>query len=298
MLEFQPLHLKDLPRLRRFFDYSGSRICDTTPAAAFMWRDMYGLEYALYDGSLYFKVSIPGDSENVFTLPLGGGRTEHYTQIAAWCRRRNLPIRFYPVPKDELERLKEFFPDCTVTTSRDNWDYLYRAEDLKFFRGRRLGGQRNHVNRFQRTYSNWSFRPIEKEDVPAVEAFLEQYSATRDKDSASFREDLNKTREILDNLETYDLLSGMLTAEGRIVGFSLGEILGDTLFTHLEKADRTVEGAYQMVVSQFAQRYAHEGVHFINREDDCGDEGLRTSKLSYHPVTMLEKYRVEVPFQA
>ena len=32
MLEFQPLTLGDLPRLRDFFKYSGGRICDTTPA--------------------------------------------------------------------------------------------------------------------------------------------------------------------------------------------------------------------------------------------------------------------------
>ena len=77
-------------------------------------------------------------------------------------------------------------------------------------------------------------------------------------------------------------------------GFSLGEIVGDTLFTHIEKADRDYQGCYQMVVAQFAQQFAHEGVHFINREDDAGDPGLRTSKLSYHPVALLEKYTVTV----
>ncbi len=49
-----------------------------------------------------------------------------------------------------------------------------------------------------------------------------------------------------------------------------------------------------MLVAQFAQRFARDGVEFINREDDTGDPGLRTSKLSYHPIGLLEKYTVTV----
>lgn len=293
MLDFHPLQLEDLPKLRDFFGYSGSRICDTTPGTTFIWRDMYQTEYAIYDGSLYFKVVYPGLGET-FTLPLGGGRPEHYRQIAGYCCRRNMPISFYPVPKDELERLQEFFPNSAAIANRDSFDYLYRAEDLKYFRGKKLSGQRNHVNKFLKTYGNWSFRTIQDEDIPQVKAFLDRYAAGRDKAAASFHEDIAKTHEVLDNYHTYDLLGGMLVVEGQIAGFSLNEIIGDTLFTHIEKADRDYEGCYQMLVAQAAQQFAHEGIAFINREDDAGDAGLRTSKLSYHPVTLLEKYTVTV----
>jgi len=293
MLDFQPLQLEDLPKLRRFFGYSGSRICDTTPGTVFIWRDMYQTEWAIYDGSLYFKVFYP-DLGNTFTLPLGGGRPEHYRQIADYCCRRNMPISFYPVPKDELERLQQFFPNSAAIAARDSFDYLYRAEDLKYFRGKKLSGQRNHVNKFLKTYGNWTFRPIGAGDIPAVKAFLDRYASRWDKSAASFHEDIAKTHEVLDNFSLYDLLGGMLLVEGEIAGFSLGEVLGDTLFTHIEKADRDYEGCYQMLVAQFAQQFAHEGVHFINREDDAGDPGLRTSKLSYHPVSLLEKYTVTV----
>ena len=293
MLDFHPLQLEDLPRLRPFFGYSGSRICDTTPGTVFIWRDMYSTEWAVYDGSLYFKVVYPGLGET-FTLPLGGGRNEHFQQIAAYCCRRNMPIAFYPVPKDELERLQDYFPNSAAVAARDNFDYLYRAEDLKYFRGKKLSGQRNHVNKFLKTYGNWLFRPIEAEDIPAVKAFLDRYAQQWDKGAASFHEDIAKTHEVLDHYQLYDLLGGMLQVDGQLVGFALGEIIGDTLFTHIEKADRDYEGCYQMLVSQYAQHFAHEGVAFINREDDTGDPGLRTSKLRYQPVALLEKYTVTV----
>ena len=105
MLDFHPLQLEDLPKLRNFFQYSGSRVCDTTPGTVFIWRDLYKTEWAVYDGSLYFKVDYPGLGPT-FTLPLGGGRPEHYRQIADYCCRRNMPIAFTPVPRDELDRLQ------------------------------------------------------------------------------------------------------------------------------------------------------------------------------------------------
>mgnify|MGYP000609289294 CR=1 FL=1 len=69
MLEFNPLQLEDLPKLRDYFGYSGSRICDTTPGTVMMWRDMYKTEWAIYDSSLYFKVEYPGLG-STFTLHL------------------------------------------------------------------------------------------------------------------------------------------------------------------------------------------------------------------------------------
>lgn len=293
MLDFHPLQLEDLPKLRGYFQKNDARICDTTVGTAFIWRNLYHTEYAIYEGALYFKVLYPGLGET-FTLPLCGDRWEHYRQIADYCCRRDMPIAFYPVPAGELELLQKFFPNSAAISVRDNFDYLYRAEDLQYFRGKKLSGQRNHVNKFMKTYGNWTFRPITGEDIPALKAFLDRYAAGRDKPSPSFTEDIAKTREVLDNYDLYAMLGGMLLVEGEIVGFSLNERIGDTLFTHIEKADRDYAGCYQMLVSQSAQLFARDGVAFINREDDAGDLGLRTSKLSYHPISLLEKYTVTV----
>ena len=294
MLNFRPLRLEDFPHLKSYFSTNPGRLCDSTPGSTFIWRDLYTVEYAEDNGSLYFKVIVP-DMGVTFPLPLGHDRQEHYRTLADYCCASGIPISFYPVLREELPALQEYFPNTAAISNRDTADYLYRAEDLKYFKGKKLSGQRNHVNKFHKSYDGiWEFRPITEADLPSVAAFLDHYAQRWNKPSPSFLEDIAKTREVLDNFQTYGLIGGMLLVEGQIAGFSLGEVIGDTLFTHIEKADRDYDGCYQMLVSQFAQTFATEGVEFINREDDTGDPGLRTSKLSYHPVALLEKFSVTV----
>lgn len=293
MLNFHPLTEENLDTLRPFLTPNPYRLCDLTVGGIFIWRDYYNTEWAIHEDVLYFKVDYPGFG-TLFTLPQGGDRKREYEQIREYCTRRGMPLTFYPIPREELEPLMECFPCATPMSDRDSFDYLYLAEDLKYFRGKKLGGQRNHVNRFLRTYENWNFSALTTADVPEVEAFLDRYAAGTQKDSSTFEEDLKKTREVLGAFERYGMVGGVLRVDGQVVGFAIGEVVGDTLFVHIEKADRTCEGCYQMVVSQFAQMFAVDGVEHINREDDTGDAGLRTSKLSYKPIALLEKYAVVV----
>ena len=119
MLHFKPLTLDDLPLLRPYLGHSSCRICDLTPGTIFIWRDMFHTEWAIYGESLYFKVYYPGLGET-FTLPMGGSRQEHYRQIADYCCRRGMHISFYPVPREELEELQEFFPNSAAVSARSS----------------------------------------------------------------------------------------------------------------------------------------------------------------------------------
>ena len=76
----------------------------------------------------------------------------------------------------------------------------------------------------------------------------------------------------------------------RTVGFSIGDIKGDTLYVHIEKATRNTNGSYEAVNKAFASRMLelHPELVYVNREDDGGDEGLRQAKRSYHPIEVLK----------
>ena len=293
MLTFKPLQLNDITTLRDYYKLNKNRLCDNTPGVTLMWRDMYHTEYAIDGDCLYFKVDSP-ELGHLFTLPLCGCRQLHFKNILEYCKQTESPLSFFPVGQDELEGLQNYFPNSTAVAARDSFDYLYHAESLQYFRGKKLSGQRNHVNKFLKTYSNWAFSVLTAEDIPEVQRFLHTYAENRSKTADSYQEDLTKTFEVLDNMEVYGMVGGMLKVDGNIAGFSLGEVQGDTLFTHIEKADRDYQGSYQMLVAQFAQQFAVNDVVYINREDDAGDLGLRTSKLAYQPTALLEKYMVTI----
>ena len=86
----------------------------------------------------------------------------------------------------------------------------------------------------------------------------------------------------------------ILYVDEQPVAFTVGDIKGDTLFIHLEKADRGVAGAYEAINKYFAATIlaANPHLRYVNREDDAGDAGLRKAKESYHPVAKLKKFDI------
>ena len=60
-----------------------------------------------------------------------------------------------------------------------------------------------------------------------------------------------------------------------------------------EKALEDYAGSYQALNQLFLQNQGSDYA-WVNREEDMGNPGLREAKLSYHPVRLLKKYRVEI----
>jgi hypothetical protein len=257
-----------------------------------MWRDLHKTEYAIQDKTLFFKAFYP---EQAFAPPLGeNAGKQAYEKIIELCDSEGTKPLICSVSEDVMKRILEMFPNAKARTCRDWSDYIYLSEDLRNLSGRKYSGQRNQIGKFIRDNYSWSFEKITSQNADEVKEFLKKHAEEQTKDSPSYNEGNAKAHEIVDNLEIYNAIGGVLTAQGRVVGASLGEVAGDTLYVHVEKADISHRGVYQMLTNQFALMYAGGDVKYINREEDDGDEGLRASKLSYHPAMLADKYFVEL----
>ncbi len=293
-MRFIKLGLEHIETLRPYFMKNLCRICDCTIGGTFMWRDFFNTEFALDGGYLYFKV-VYLTGETAFTPPRGGDCADKaiYDKIIDYCIRTGIAPRLCAVSEQRLKKILPLYPDAKVTTDRAWSDYLYAAEDLVNLAGRKYSGQRNHINKFTKTFGDWRFEPIGPGNLGEVRSFFEVGADAPGSSYPALDESNRKSLEVLDHLEQYGLFGGVLKAGGAVAGAALGEIVDDTLFVHIERADKEIRGAYQMLVNQYAKAFAH-GVSYINREEDDGVEGLRTSKRSYHPVKLLHKYVVEL----
>ena len=260
-----------------------------------MWRDYFKTEYAQCNNTVIFKSVVKYHHDVIgFSFPFRADYHCCLDNVVEYCHAYNLPVIFFNVVEHDVKKLKQRFGDIKICYYEDWSDYLYTAGTMTSLAGRKLSGQRNHINFFKRTYSDYSFEEINKDNISDVVEFFRHQSSESGKSTDILTEEYVKTIEVFDNYDSYNIHGGLLRVDGSIIGFSLGEILNNVLFIHIEKADIRYRGAYQVLNNEFAKHFCSGGVKFINRAEDNGDEGLKTAKLAYHPCKMLDKYIVEV----
>lgn len=294
---FEPITKEFILENRDVLYSSAIRLCDLTPGCLYMWRDYYNMRAAIVSGML---VCIAGDHEAnsasadggiYYTYPVGNGDLDAALKaIRSDAASRGRRFRMCTVPDEAISHIEEvFLMKAVVDPNIDRPDFLYHYENFLGYAGKALHAHRNHINRFMREVGSYSFEPLTIENRGAAAAFLREHHAELEKESESSGEDLIRTEELLNCFEFLRLTGGILYADGRAVGFTMGEAIGDTLHVHVEKADHNVHGAFQMLAMKYAEYMRSPELKYINRQDDAEDEGLYRSKMSYRPCALLNK---------
>ncbi|MBF0301746.1 MAG: DUF2156 domain-containing protein [Desulfamplus sp.] len=178
-----------------------------------------------------------------------------------------------------------------IFEDRDNFDYLYKRENLADLPGRHYHKKRNLIKAFVNNH-NYEGRPLLEEYLPDALKILDEWRDSRI-ENGSDDGDYSAAKEALEKSELLQLCGGIYYVEDEPVAYSLGEELacGKSFVIHFEKAVNGYKGLWQFVNQAFASIIT-EHYETINREQDLGDEGLRHAKLSYHPTDFVKKYKI------
>lgn len=256
----------------------------------FAWREPYGASVSQLGGQIV--VHHERDRGRFCLEPIGKGDVRA-TMEAAWGRSDPGTLQFERVQSATADLFRDD-PAFEVSLDRDDSDYLHASSDLIELPGRKYDAKRNFIKRFQSSY-DYEYVVLTGETAAECHDFADQWCEERSCQTVEgLRREQCAVYQMLTNFDALGIRGGAIRVSGAIVAFSLGEALNpETLVVHVEKADSQYEGLYQVINNEFCSREAR---HFawVNREQDLGVPGLRKAKESYHPVRMVEAYRIRL----
>ena len=286
MLEFKMFRPEDALTLKPFFNKIDTYCYEYNLSYLLLWREVEDIHYAITADDELF---IYQKASKSFLLPLSNNISASIEKLYSFCKEANIPFFLKSVPS---EALSFFSSEYTVEHDRDLDDYLYTPEKLIGLHGKHLQAKRNHISQFEKGYTF----TVEKLNRASERECIEMdnhWTALHEEFSQEVQEEKMAIVNSFKFWDELDLKGLALRIDGKIAAFTIGEIVrdGKEAIVHFEKGDINYMGIYAAINNLFCKEYL-ENVTYIDRQEDVGIEGLRKSKLSYHPDTMAEKYRV------
>lgn len=290
VLEFKQPELSDRDWVSEIMRASGEFACEICFGNLYMWSSVYENTIANYKG-LY--LARDGGEKPAYLFPCGEGDKKGALQELLRCADADgVPLTLYCLTPRRVRELDAMMPDqFTYIPMREYFDYIYNSTDLIDLAGRKYHGKRNHITYFKNTFS-WSYEPIDMHNMADCLAMNDEWERkNQEKNPEEIGHELIAIQRGFDHYFELGFQGGLLRADGKVVAYTFGEALNDTVFcTHVEKAYADVRGAYPVINREFAAN-ALSAYKYINREEDTGSEGLRRAKESYYPTLLLPKYR-------
>jgi uncharacterized protein len=291
-LEFKPIILSEQSAYQSYLSRCPQISSDYSFINLWSWASVYGLEWSWTDDLVWLRQHRPSE---MLWAPVGDW------QLMDWLKY----FERYPQLKSQIVRVpeqlaclwqSEFGSLVTVTEDRDQFDYIYNAEDLITLKGNRFHKKKNLLNQFKKKYA-YQYEEMTPQLVEKAGALQDDWCTWRECDSdvqlANENQAIAKVLSQWENLT--GVIGGCIMVDNIMIAYTIGELLtSDTLVIHFEKGSTSYKGAYQALNQMFLEHEASSDVMWVNREQDLGDSGLRQSKLSYHPDRFLQKYRVDL----
>ena len=292
MLPFRPTKITDKEDYDKIVKPLNSLLCAHCFVDLFIWKGAYDTQICIQDGFVFLKQKL-GD-ETIYTFPLGKGDTKKAVEeLMQDAKDRGVNFNLAAINNEQKEELEKIMPDYfDFVDRRDSQDYIYTSESLITLAGKKLHSKRNFVNRFKsENEDNWSYENITNDNIhEAFEYHLSWCALNKDNEDEDIFNETCAISLALKNFDALELKGGLLRLNGKVIAFTLGSRANEDMFiVHIEKADYTISGNYQMINNQFAISN-FEGIKYINREEDLGSEGLRKAKLSYNPAMLSDNY--------
>jgi uncharacterized protein len=280
----RPLGLEDKQLLDDLFMRMQPRISEFTFANLYLFRMAHAYRLSMAGKALVILARGYG-GEPYFLLPPDEGAEE------ALFRLLDDGVTLYGADPPFIEKYLQG-KGVEIEPDRSSFDYLYLREELAELPGNRFHKKKNRISYFAGRHA-YSIELYGESHLRGGLALLDEWRRVREEiETGSVALEADANAEALRMAAPLGLQGVVALVDGSVRALALGERLNrDTAVCHFEKADPFMEGLYQLIDREFSRLLFTDCTH-VNKEQDLGISNLRDSKLSYHPVGLVEKYRV------
>lgn len=291
-MDFKPIQLSDKELFDGYFNNNPYNNAEKNFSNLFIWRHTYEYEYAIINKCLCIKGKLRNSHETFCHFPYGQcNNTETIILLKKAFEKEGKKLIIKPVLEPMKKFLEEKMPnEFEIIEDRDSFDYIYKSEKLIDLAGSKLRNKRRWVKKFQNKY-NYSYESIDEHNIVDCKNFV----INNIKESKNYNKDeLIAMTEMFDNMFELGITGCAVKVDGEIVAVSTGEQLSDdTVVIHCERGNKDYSGVYNYINQEFVKSEWAD-FEYINREEDLGIEGLRSSKLTYYPDNLLSKYIAKI----
>lgn len=291
-VEFKAIGIEDRAHITAYTTQLGAQICDLAFANLYGWSSKYQTSWAQIEGVLVIRFRPSGSAHYAYLIPLCDNPEQVgriIRQLGELASAQGHPLELMGVtPKCRIHLENLCVGAFDFISGDGSKDYIYLRERMANLSGKKLQSKRNHINKFEKLYPNYTYEPISRENLAECLAIEEQWLQTNGAEDGR-SDEADMIQRLAAHYEELELKGGAIRVDGRIVAFTIGSPINqDTYGIHVEKALTEYEGSFTIINREFARRIP-EQYTYINREEDLGLEGLRRSKLSYDPELILDK---------
>ncbi len=296
--DLQTIKVKDYAKLDKYYRMRRPETADSNLLDLFLWENCYPTKYFTNDkGLMWVARSADGQYYSAIPCCKKEDLRECFSETQKYFNDvLKKKLTMYVVDKEAVEILELPEKDYLIIPDRTYYDYVYDAEKLRTFSGKKYHKKKNHYNAFLRDYEGrYQFKLLSAENKKEILEFIEKWKETKEhsEEHEFIDSEARGVKFLLENEQYLDYKMGGVYIDRVLQAFTLGNYYAeeDMVYIPVEKANPNIRGLYPFICSQFLKE-AFPQAGRENREDDMGIEGLRKSKKSYNPIYMVEKYTI------
>lgn len=295
MTDFIPLSIEDKMLFQKYLQKIDAESYEYSFHSLYLWRSFSNVKYSILDNILVVEKK-EQDKGAYFMEPIGykdEDLPELISKLKDIQKLRKNNLLFGDVEQKFIDKIKKIDRDnIKIIEDTNHFEYVYNTKELIELKGSKYSNKKNHCSNFAKLY-DYKLTEINNENIIGdCIKLLDKWQRKKGKYSKEIMEEKAVIEEILFKLRLLNLKSMAVYVEDAIAGFSIGGYIKNNAgVIHIEKGDNDFKGIYQFLNREFLKK-DFSTTDIINRQEDCGIEGLKIAKTSYHPIKMVKKFLI------